>query len=206
MIRSSADTGIEPGTGKLDACVLQAETAVLLLLLREHPAPIHTLISASRGILEGIHKHRPIGVFSRLDAALERRLVAGCEKEWRRYEKRVANFLKHADRDPQEFLPEVDLCRLNSVELLVVILALADVLGGIPETLWAGCVFLSRDNQGWFDFDGLVLEHEQGERTLEILSNMSEEELRQTALKIFRVGRQKKGCVSTGDWVGYGEL
>ncbi|MDQ2089440.1 hypothetical protein [Marimonas arenosa] len=108
---------------KLGAVESQLEAAAYLLLRAFRPEPVHTLIGAARGVLYGLSKHESNRVLKKWDSSILTRVV-GDEKKIRSFQNRVANFLKHADQDPNNTLANVDLNDLNELELQLCIYAL----------------------------------------------------------------------------------
>ncbi|KCV81508.1 hypothetical protein ATO10_11367 [Actibacterium atlanticum] len=143
-----------PSISKSDAVISQLEAAVLLLLRGFDPIPVHTLVWASRTVLNDLNKIETIPILDMLDDAVLRRVEPGFVGEWKRHQNRAANFFKHADRDPDETLEGVNLDALNSIELLICILATQQLAGEIPRTLACGLTYLGHRSGRWFDFRG----------------------------------------------------
>ena len=143
-----------PKVEKLDAVVSQLEAAVFLVLKGFRPEPIHTLIWASRTILRDLHKGKKNNILAHIDEAVTRRVKPQFLKEWKQYENRAANFLKHADKDPDSQLEGVDLAGINAIELLLCILATGEYLGELPTRLAIGLAYAGFNSGDWFDFRG----------------------------------------------------
>ncbi len=120
---------------KLEAVETQLEAALFLILRGFDPSPVHTLISAARGVLYGLSKHDPNLVLTKWDSSILSRLAGPIEKDIRCFQNRVANFLKHADRDPDEVLRGYDLDGLNRLEIQLCIVALVAVKGAVSKPL-----------------------------------------------------------------------
>jgi len=70
-----------PQIGKLRACLVQIETALFLMIRECDPVPVHTLLSASKGILIGLNNAVPNAMIQKMDRAVERLVKPGYEKE-----------------------------------------------------------------------------------------------------------------------------
>jgi hypothetical protein len=106
---------------KFDAARRQIECAIRLLAAEEDELAIHTLVMAAYGVLEDLSKGRPsyeIGIKPLLTAIGQKRFRA------------AANFLKHADRDPDAVYTPEEL--------------------GLTDTRVGFCIMLYRDLKGTF--------------------------------------------------------
>ena len=141
---------------KLGAVESQLEAAAYLMLRAFRPEPVHTLIGAARGILYGLSISEPNRVLEKWDANILFKVV-GDDKKIRSYQNRVANFLKHADRDPDKALANVDLSGLNELELQLCIYAFMAAKPVLTPRLWLGLLFLSLQKRGALvSFDQLL--------------------------------------------------
>ena len=120
---------------KLEVVERHLEAALLLMLRGFDPAPVHTLIAAARGVLYGLSKHDPNLVLAKWDNSILSKLAGPNQKDIRRFQNRAANFLKHADRDPDEALEGYDLDGLNRLEIQICICALVAVKGSVSKPL-----------------------------------------------------------------------
>ncbi|MGR3512555.1 MAG: hypothetical protein ACU0GG_07295 [Paracoccaceae bacterium] len=142
------------GVTKLKAAKTQIEAAILLLFLDTDSEPAHTLVWASRNLLWDLNKVSPNNLVERIETAVKSRVKPEYYKVWKQYENRAANFLKHADRDPNKTLVGVDLRELNRIQLLLNVLAYSHYESPLSSKMVAGlsyCGFLSQDV---FDFRG----------------------------------------------------
>lgn len=84
-------------TNKADAARRQVDAAIRMLFQAEDPVPIHTLAMASFGILRNLTEKRGNSIQAEIDSMIK----PGMEgKFWGRFFN-LANFLKHADKDPE---------------------------------------------------------------------------------------------------------
>ena len=161
-----------PKIGKLRACLTQLETAIFLMLRGIDPISVHTLLSASKGILRGLHAISPNHVLGRLDQSVGDLVKPGMEKEWHLYEHRAANFLKHADRDPHDRLEGFDVEGVNVLEAVLCILAVWEYVTVLPETIFIGLIFVTEHTSSFFDYHKILLERPEGRRVLASLGEM----------------------------------
>jgi hypothetical protein len=90
---------------KLEAALRQLETAIILWFNHGDPISIHTLASAAHQIIYDINKARKGPAMSPDSDIVKPEHLS----EWRRILKAAPNFMKHADKDPNEtilFAPE----------------------------------------------------------------------------------------------------
>lgn len=112
-----------PPIGKLEAARRQIEFAIRANFENRDPFAIHTVIEAAFGILRVLaEKHGAV----RIHQALVDRIKPGMEREFWWYINRASNFLKHADRDPDEFLEDVNE-EINDVAIFFAIAYYADL-------------------------------------------------------------------------------
>ena len=170
----------------------QLEAAIYLTLKGFWPEPIHTLIGASRGILYGMHKTRENRFLTIWEQKILARVVPGTEKIWRKYENRVSNFLKHADKDPNDTITDVDLDDLNEIELFVCILAYSSLgLGGSPRIL-VGFLHCGLLNENWLDLNTVLREAGIDPVVLDEYRKMPLEERREVMLEAFEKSWQQR--------------
>jgi hypothetical protein len=81
---------------KLEAARRQIDTGVRLLLAHEDPVAIHSLAAAGFRILRDIGEH----VGSPVDQLIKSGIKPGMDRQFWSAFNTLANFLKHADRDP----------------------------------------------------------------------------------------------------------
>ncbi|MDP3340661.1 hypothetical protein [Frigidibacter sp.] len=145
-----------PPITKVGALERQIEAAVFLILKGFPPEPIHTLIGACRGILDGLHKNTPNKFLAEWNEKILSRVVPGRERDWLFYQNRVANFLKHADRDPEGVIEGVNLVALNDIELQICILAYWEVKRPLHVRIAIGLFYCGLQNEKWFNFSGFL--------------------------------------------------
>lgn len=162
-----------PRITKLQAVEDQLFAAGFLFLSNRNPISVHTLVSASKSVLFDLAKIGPVSVVTLYEEVIRKRLIAGREKEWRKYERRAANFFKHADQDPLDVLEDVDLDRLNSLELLLSLLTFFEMNKGLSASLWSVFVVVSCENDDCFDLSGLFDEHQSVRGWLSELSELN---------------------------------
>lgn len=89
---------------KVEAAKRQINTAIRLLFTNGDPIPIHTLASAGFRILRDIAKNNPK---SHMAETMKKIIKTGMEREFWKVMHRPANFLKHANHDPDAILDGV---------------------------------------------------------------------------------------------------
>lgn len=90
---------------KLEAAQRQIDAAIRLLFKNEDPVAIHTVAAAGLQILKDLAKKDTTQVWQMMDQCFR----PGMRKKWRNeVENKAVNFLKHADKDPDEALENVD--------------------------------------------------------------------------------------------------
>jgi hypothetical protein len=178
---------------KAGALGRQLEVATYLLL-RGFPAePIHTLIGACRGLLYGLHQNYPNSFLSNWESKIGSKIVPGKEREWKYHQNRAANFLKHADRDPEEVLSDVDLDGLNELELLLLILAYWSITQPLSHALAIGLFYCGLRNESWFDLSGVVKGAGLAADQLEEYRLMPELTRKDLMLKAFELSIERSG-------------
>lgn len=90
---------------KTEAARWQIDVAIRLLFSNEDPVAIHTLVAAALRILRDICEKRDDTVTHKIFKAIIR---PGMEKKFWRMMSAPANFLKHANRDPNAILDNID--------------------------------------------------------------------------------------------------
>jgi hypothetical protein len=93
-----------PPISKLEAARRQVDFAIEQHFAEADPFAIHTIICAALGILQALAERSGT---VRIHQATKDVIVPGKEAEFRRYMNRASNFLKHADRDPDERLADI---------------------------------------------------------------------------------------------------
>ena len=86
---------------KVDAARRQIEAAIRLLFANEDPVAIHALVAAGFRILKDLAEQSGKVLTHQYLKAI---IKPGKEKDFWKLMNRAANFLKHADRDPDEIL------------------------------------------------------------------------------------------------------
>jgi len=90
---------------KIEAGVRQLDEAIALLFTEHDPLAVHTLAAAARGIFTDLIERARLGTSSRamlIDAMTETRGLS--RKTALEVLHRTQNYLKHAERDPDEML------------------------------------------------------------------------------------------------------
>ena len=141
---------------KLDAVEKQLEAALYLHLRRFPPESVHTLIGAVRGIIYGLAKHKENAILSKWDNSVLARIVGNDTKTLRNYQNEVANFLKHADRDPSSELSVPNLTALNAIELQLCIIALTQIKNPFSPKLDRGLWLLGLGDNAIVPFDAIL--------------------------------------------------
>lgn len=141
---------------KRGAIEKQLEAAIYLSLRDFHPAPIHTLIGAVRGLLRGLQIENSNAVLDWWDEQVFKPLVPGDQKLAKRLENEAANFLKHSDRDPEGEIPIEDLRFLNQKELLLCILAALAAGVEFGARLRIGIMFAGLNGQEYLNLRGFL--------------------------------------------------
>jgi hypothetical protein len=99
------DAGKLPRIGKLEAARRQIEFAIRAHFENRDPFAIHTVTEAAFGILRALaEKHGGV----RAHQAIKDCIKPGSERTFWWYINRASNFLKHADRDPDATLEDVN--------------------------------------------------------------------------------------------------
>ena len=178
---------VRPTVSKIDAIEKQLAAAIYLLLRDFPPVAIHTLIGAARGLLYGLHKNSENRLLKTWDQRIIDRIVPGNEKEWRKYQNKVANFLKHADRDATELLTGVDIEGLNEIELTLCVTAFWYVKQPLPQRLMVGLLYCNARNRGWLDLRQMILEAGMPVTNFDEFEAMSDGERKRTSLDAFEI-------------------
>jgi hypothetical protein len=153
---------VQSGVTKYVAAERQLEAAFYLLLRGFPPEPIQTLIGAARGILYGLAKHRENPILQKWDSSVLMRVANGDARAARNLQNRVANFLKHADTDPEAVLQGGDLAAINEIELQLCIIALSVAHEKLSKRLDLAIWYLSLSPNAIIPFDALAGEYLHG--------------------------------------------
>jgi hypothetical protein len=105
VTESEAIGGKLPRIGKLEAARRQIEFAIYAHFENRDPFAIHTVIEAALGILRALAEKQGC---VRIHQDIANRIKPGMQGEFWRYVNRASNFLKHADRDPDAILEDVN--------------------------------------------------------------------------------------------------
>lgn len=181
-----------PVLTKVGAIERQLEAAVLLVLRDQFPEAAHTLIFASRGLLYGIHSANPIPFLSFWEEKIRSRVMPGREKEWRFYENRVANFFKHADKDPNGIINNVDLVKLNELELLICILGYWQLSRKVSNAHLLGLIYCGIQTDSIFDIAGIFDDLGLPTSQIKSFKLMQMSEVRKTMLEAFDLSYPNK--------------
>jgi hypothetical protein len=169
---------------KLSALERQLEAAVFLILQGFPPEPIHTLIGACRGLLGGLSKAGVGDLWAKWHDDLYSRVRPEYLKEFKSYENRVANFLKHADRDPCGVIDDIDLSTVNEIELFICIVAFQDIRKELSVRLAIGIFYCGLRGEKWFDLAGF-LRDKGGESDLDYFRASTNAHVRKILLEAF---------------------
>jgi hypothetical protein len=154
---------------KIVAAERQLEAAFFLMLNDVSPEAVHTLVSAVRGILYGLSKHEENAILKKWDESVLARVVGPDKKEIRKWQNDIANFLKHADRDPNAELSVPDLRSVNEMDLLLCIIALGSITRAFSRRLNWAIWFLSLSKNSLISFESLLEEFGGQAAQLELL-------------------------------------
>ena len=103
--RARMETGKLPTITNLEAARRQIDFSIEQHFSQGDPFAIHTVIAAAFGILEPLaERSGNVGIHQ----ARRDLIVPGKEAEFRSYVNHASNFLKHADRDPDARLEDVN--------------------------------------------------------------------------------------------------
>ncbi|MBI2471132.1 MAG: hypothetical protein HYV59_07805 [Planctomycetes bacterium] len=90
---------------KFEASQRQIDAAIRMLFSNEDPVAIHTLAMASFQVLQDLAAKRSDCSIDKMTKSI---IKPGKEKELRKILHSLSNFLKHADRDPEAVINNVD--------------------------------------------------------------------------------------------------
>ena len=82
---------------KIDAAKIQIDTAIRMLFNADNPIPIHTLSMAGFRILRDIAKNKKSSLYEKIEFMIKPEMMGEFWKLIQKY----ANFIKHADKDPE---------------------------------------------------------------------------------------------------------
>lgn len=119
------------------------------------PEPIHTLIHAAYSSLVDLHRYHPNGLLERILQGEDDLIKDEYKGDYRRLKNRAANFLKHADQDPNEILTGIDLRAINSGEILICTLSVLSFPDRFTQKLAIGLLYFGVAQRHWFKSDGL---------------------------------------------------
>lgn len=137
---------------KLTAAVIHLEAATLLLLRDESHEAAHSLISAARNVLWDLGTKRNNDVIEMFNDSIEKIMKPGFENKWKWYQNRAANFFKHADRDPEEKLEEINIREVNEIELLICTIVVGRFQEALSPRLRIALAYTGFRAGDWFDF------------------------------------------------------
>ncbi len=180
-----------PTVSKIEAIERQLVAAVFLLLKDFSPEAVHTLVAASRGLLYGLHKSRPNEILRLWDTRILDRVVPGSFKEWRSFQNKVANFLKHADRDADQSMKGVDIAGLNELELVLCILAFWQVKKDLPQKLLIGLLYCHAKGTPLIDLRSIFLKANLPVDNFDSFCRMNERDRKQISLDTFEILQAK---------------
>jgi len=120
-----------PTITKLEAARRQIDFAIEQHFAESDPFAVHTVIAAALGILEPLAE-RSGSV--RIHQAMKDLIVPGKEREFRHYVNHASSFLKHADRDPDARLEDVNE-DINEPTIFVASLYYADLAKAISTPM-----------------------------------------------------------------------
>jgi hypothetical protein len=90
---------------KVEAARRQIDAAIRMLFSNEDPVAVHTVAMASLRIVRDLAAKRDDGYINKIVKTI---IKPGMEKEFWRLFQIPANFFKHADRDPDGLLENID--------------------------------------------------------------------------------------------------
>jgi len=139
---SEKNTMTEIRVNKPEAARRQIEVAIRLLFSNDDPVAIHTLTAAGFRILRDIAHGKGIG---RIQRWLDENIKPGMAGEYWAAINRPANFLKHADADPDEVLDGVKE-EVNDGMLLMACMYYQDIGYELTPTMtgfmrWASAMY-----------------------------------------------------------------
>ena len=170
---------------KLEAAGVHLEASIGLMLREQYPEAIHTLISAAKTVLWDLNKIKENVFIKKVEASRANLILPGYEKEYRRYEKRAANFFKHADSDPNAVLSGYDFQKLNEIDLLLCILAYQNYVAPLTQRLVLGLSYLGFRSGKWFDFEAFAKQAGMNMSSYEDYAQMSKQDLQNLTLKAY---------------------
>ena len=138
-----------------------------------------------RDILKDLHKINENEFISYFDGALRGFLKADFYPTWNKLMRRPANFLKHADNDPDGVLDSVDFSRLNELELIMTSMALWSANGFIENRLFPALIYCALQNPNSINLDNTFGIIPEGVAFLEELREISKQSQRVRMLDLF---------------------
>jgi hypothetical protein len=120
-----------PAITKLEAARRQIDFAIAQHFSEGDPFAIHTVIAAAFGILRALAKRKGN---LRIEQAFTDRIRPGMENQFWNFLNRVSNFLKHADRDPDATLDDVNE-GTNEATLFVVSIYYTELVGAPSDAM-----------------------------------------------------------------------
>jgi hypothetical protein len=126
----------------------QLVTAIRLFFCEVCPCSVHTLVSASLGILQDILRNEKKDYLLNIEREIKPERIA----EWRALMRKQANFFKHADRDPAGAL------KLNEgqteFQLIEAVNAFATLYGKKTYSMMVYQLWFASSHPGFFDGRG----------------------------------------------------
>lgn len=121
---------------KIEAAQRQIDAAIRMLYRGEDPIAVHSVISAANGIVRAICKSKNTPVWIEHAALIK----PGMEREYWKGFLRMANFIKHADKDPDSVLGNIQE-EVNDWVILFTIFLYKD-LAALTPTMSAHLVWM----------------------------------------------------------------
>jgi hypothetical protein len=117
---------------KMTAAERQLDAAIYLMLFTDYNEATHTVISAAKGLLYDLSKEVDNPAVKQLQTAEAKYIKPEHLGEFQVVKRRLANFLKHADRDPEGVVENVDIVSLNELDLFLAISAYQGLVKALP--------------------------------------------------------------------------
>ena len=152
-----------PAITKLEAARRQIDFAIAQHFSEGDPFAVHTVIAAAFGILRALAKRKGN---LRIEHAFTDLIRPDMENQFWNFLNRVSNFLKHADRDPDATLDDVNE-GTNAATLFVVSIYYTELVGAPSDAM--------RVYQAWYGFlHPKVLKDDSRRAMLEKVPQMAE--------------------------------
>ena len=189
-------------TSKIDGVVAQLGAATILILENFDPRPIHSLIWSAKSVLWDLHKHDENPLIRKITDSEELFVKPEHRKLWHKHMNKGANFLKHADNDPNDSIENIDFRGANELTFVLCALALGN-FGKLNGLVAAGFTYCGFRSGNWLDFEGLCRIQSVDESSFEYYRTLSVDELRTELLinsrKLFSAHWSDVCCIEVSD-------